>query len=642
MEADPVELDQITTLPNGIRVATEALPGHFSGIGVYVDAGSRYETPELRGVSHIIDRLAFKSTSKRTSDQMLEMLESLGGNIQCASSRESLMYQSATFNSRVEDCVGLLAETIRDPLITQEEVEQQLDTAAYEIGEIWSKPELILPELVHMAAYKDNTLGNPLLCPQERLEEIDRNVVEAYRKMFFRPERMVVAFAGVNHQEAVKLSEQYFGDMKEALLSQVGSEATLNTAAAPEGQSTIASTPSNVAYGASNPQESSKLLGKIPFFKNLSTSAQHSASHTDTPLTTSAFPEPNLDLPAHYTGGFLSLPHIPPPPNPALPRLSHINLAFETPGIGSEDIYALATLQTLLGGGGSFSAGGPGKGMYSRLYTNVLNQYGWVESCTAFNHSYSDSGLFGISASCEPRSIGSMLDVMCREFASLSAPTGFHALKEGEVQRAKNQLRSSLLMNLESRMVELEDLGRQVQVHGRKVGVTEMCAKIEKVTIKDLRRVAAEVFGGQIKNPGSGSGAPTVVLQEGLYDGEAPSQRRSFAWGEIQEKIARWQLGRRGKHVSYCRGKRVTNPNTSILLLEGVQDAQEASFYCGKKVAFVYRASSAVRGSKIRAIWGTVTRPHGNSGAVRAQFRSNLPPRSFGASVRVMLYPSNV
>ncbi|KAL1626173.1 Mitochondrial-processing peptidase subunit alpha [Diplodia seriata] len=539
---DPVELDQITTLPNGIRVATEALPGHFSGIGVYVDAGSRYETPELRGVSHIIDRLAFKSTTKRTSDQMLEMLESLGGNIQCASSRESLMYQSATFNSRVEDCVGLLAETIRDPLITEEEVYQQLATAEYEIQEIWSKPELIIPELVHMAAYKDNTLGNPLLCPQERLDQITKDVVEAYRKTFFRPERMVVAFAGVNHQEAIKLSEQYFGDMsKEPVLSQVGGQATLNA----EGQSTTTSTPPNVAYGATNPQESSKLFGKIPFFKNLSTSAQHSAQHTNSTLTTSAFSEPELTRPSHYTGGFLSLPHMPPPPNPALPRLSHINLAFETPGISSEDIYALATLQTLLGGGGSFSAGGPGKGMYSRLYTNVLNQYGWVESCTAFNHSYSDSGLFGISASCEPRSIGSMLDVMCRELSSLSAHAGFHALKEGEVQRAKNQLRSSLLMNLESRMVELEDLGRQVQVHGRKVGVMEMCGKIEKVTIEDLRRVAGEVFGGMIKNPGGGSGAPTVVLQEGLYDGEAPSQRKSFKWEEIQEKIGRWQLGRR-------------------------------------------------------------------------------------------------
>ncbi|KAF2091784.1 60S ribosomal protein L33-A [Saccharata proteae CBS 121410] len=98
----------------------------------------------------------------------------------------------------------------------------------------------------------------------------------------------------------------------------------------------------------------------------------------------------------------------------------------------------------------------------------------------------------------------------------------------------------------------------------------------------------------------------------------------------------------KGKHVSYCRGKRNTNPNTSILILDNVSDAKAASFYCGKKVAFVYRASTEVRGSKIRAIWGTITRPHGNSGAVRAQFKHNLPPKSFGASVRVMLYPSSI
>ena len=57
---DPTELDQITTLPNGIRVATESLPGPFAGVGVYLDAGSRYEDEEVRGVSHIVDRLAFK------------------------------------------------------------------------------------------------------------------------------------------------------------------------------------------------------------------------------------------------------------------------------------------------------------------------------------------------------------------------------------------------------------------------------------------------------------------------------------------------------------------------------------------------------------------------------------------------------
>lgn len=531
---DPAELDQITTLPNGVRVATEDLPGHFSGIGVYIDAGSRYESDALRGVSHIIDRLAFKSTTKRTADQMLEGIETLGGNIQCASSRESLMYQSATFNSAVPDTIALLAETIREPRNTEEEVERQLETADYEIGEIWGKPELILPELVHMAAYKDNTLGNPLLCPKERLDSIDQRTVEAYRKAFFRPERIVVAFAGVEHHAAVKMTEQYFGDMRQPGIT--------TSTTSPEAQQIQPPYPTSQIHA----QKDSRLMSKIPFFKNLSTSAQQNA--TVSPLDPSQLIPHPLDAPipyntpSHYTGGFLTLPPLPIPPNPSLPRVSHIHLAFESLPISHPDIYALATLQTLLGGGGSFSAGGPGKGMYSRLYTNVLNQYGWVENCMAFNHAYTDSGLFGISAACGTQYVPRMLDTMSRELSLLSAETGLGRLSEGEVKRAKNQLRSSLLMNLESRMVELEDLGRQVQVHGRRIPVKEMVANIESVTVADLRRVAKQVFGGQVQNPGHGSGAPTVVLQQGEEEGV---RIKEMPWAEIQERIGKWGLGRR-------------------------------------------------------------------------------------------------
>ncbi|KAF7868874.1 uncharacterized protein EAF02_009610 [Botrytis sinoallii] len=536
VQKDPAELDQITTLPNGVRVATEALPGHFSGIGVYIDAGSRYENEDLRGVSHIMDRLAFKSTSKRSSDEMLESIESLGGNIQCASSRESLMYQSATFNSAVPTTVALLAETIRNPLITEEEVSQQLVTAEYEIGEIWSKPELILPEIVHLVAYKGNTLGNPLLCPKERLSEINSNTIQQYRDTFYRPERMVVAFAGVQHEEAVKLAEQHFGDMPKSapILSQTGSETSLDSLSG-ETSSNSSISSSSSSTPPSPTQKPSTLISRMPFFKNISTSAPKNAS------VQNGFLNPlDLNQPSRYTGGFLALPTLPPPMNPALPALSHIHIAFEALPISSPDIYALATLQTLLGGGGSFSAGGPGKGMYSRLYTNVLNQHGWVESCMAFNHSYTDSGLFGISSSCSPGYVKNMLDVMCRELQSLTLDSGFSALQTAEVNRAKNQLRSSLLMNLESRMVELEDLGRQVQVHGRKVGVREMCKKIEGLTVKDLRRVATQVFGGLVKNAGEGSGSPTVVLQEGEEEGRV---YKNFSWEDIQDRIHGWKLG---------------------------------------------------------------------------------------------------
>ncbi|CAD6506170.1 BgTH12-07100 [Blumeria graminis f. sp. triticale] len=532
IQKDPAELDEVSTLANGIRVATEALPGHFSGIGVFIDAGSRYENEHLRGVSHIMDRLAFKSTKNRTSDQMLEAIESLGGNINCASSRESLMYQSATFNSAVPTAVALLAETIRDPLITEEEVQEQLETAAYEIKEIWSKPELILPEVVHMAAYKDNTLGNPLLCPKERFSEIDKKTVNDYRSALIRPDRIVLAFAGVPHEEALKLADQYFADMP--TLDSTNKNKLLETTEE-SSQDTI----SEITTTSPNLMESStsrkplKFLSRLPFLSGLS-SAEGFAPK-DPSLPEECFG------PSHYTGGFLSLPNLPRPVNATRPSLTHIHLAFESLSISSDDIYALATLQILLGGGGSFSAGGPGKGMYSRLYTNVLNQHGWVESCAAFNHSYIDSGLFGIAASCSPSHVALMLNVMCRELQALTLDTGYQSLQAVEVNRAKNQLRSSLLMNLESRMVELEDLGRQIQVHGKKIGVREMCSKIEKLTIDDLRRVAKIVVGGMVDNPGMGSGAPTVVLQE--CDEEGPT-RQAFKWEQIQDCIASWKLGK--------------------------------------------------------------------------------------------------
>ncbi len=511
---EPTDLDHITTLPNGLRVASEALPGSFAGVGVYVEGGSRFEDSSLRGVSHIMDRLAFKSTSARSADDMLERVEALGGNFQCASSRESMMYQAATFNNAIPQTVELLAETIRDPRLTDEEVAEQIETARYEIAEIWSKPELILPELVHTAAYKDNTLGNPLLCPEERLGEIGRDTVLRYRERFYRPERMVLAFAGVEHNSAVDLAKQFFGDMSTtSVSSRRGSESSVATSSS-----------------SSSPSSASTSSAAAASF---STSA--SRAHA-TPTSSSSLVYP----PSQYTGGFLTLP--PQPPSLHKTNFTHIHLAFEGLPVASDDIYALATLQTLLGGGGSFSAGGPGKGMYSRLYTNVLNQHGWVESCVAFNHSYTDSGLFGISASCLPGHTSAMLDVMCQELRALTLDGGFSKLGAVEVARAKNQLRSSLLMNLESRMVELEDLGRSVQVHGKKVPVREMCAKIEALTVQDLRRVASMVVGGKVKNGGGGSGAPTVVLQEAQAYGLTS---HTMTWDQIQDRIDGWKLGRK-------------------------------------------------------------------------------------------------
>lgn len=422
---------------------------------------------------------------------MLEAIESLGGHVTCASSREAIMFQGAVFNGDVPTLAGIMAETIRDPLITESEVSEQLETAAYEVQEIWAKPELILPELLHGAAFQGNTLGNPLVCPEDRLSVINKSLIDEYRRLFFRPERIVVAFAGVEHEVAVKLTERYWGDMEASPIT------TSSNSGSPAG-----------------------ILSKIPFVNKAPAS-----SGIDI----------NVKESSHFTGGVYTLPHSTVPTH--LPLFTQLQIAFEGIPINDPDVYALATLQTLLGGGGSFSAGGPGKGMYSRLYTNVLNQYGWIESCVAFNHSYSDSGLFGIAASCNPQAGHALVDVILKELVNCTKKIGFNALQHEEVERAKNQLRSSLLMNLESRMVVLEDLGRQVMTHGRKVSAVEMGKKIDALTVEDVRRVAERVLCGKVKNVGQGTGQAAVVIQA--------DANKVTEMGDVMKRVAKFGLGRK-------------------------------------------------------------------------------------------------
>lgn len=97
-------------------------------------------------------------------------------------------------------------------------------------------------------------------------------------------------------------------------------------------------------------------------------------------------------------------PRINPGPTP-LPELAHLSIGVESCHYDDPDFFAFTVLNTMMGGGGSFSAGGPGKGMYSRLYLNVLNKHHWIYSATAYHHSYADTGLFCIHGSCHPTQV---------------------------------------------------------------------------------------------------------------------------------------------------------------------------------------------------------------------------------------------
>jgi mitochondrial-processing peptidase subunit alpha len=143
----------ITTLPNGIRVASEDVPvtltsltphraagqrrspltlfvlrgqGPSACIGVFVDSGSVYETKETTGVTHLLEKLAFKDTAHRSHLQVVEELEIAGGNVRATAAREQMVYSYDTLKAYMPVAVELLLDCVRNPLFPQDEVDRQV------------------------------------------------------------------------------------------------------------------------------------------------------------------------------------------------------------------------------------------------------------------------------------------------------------------------------------------------------------------------------------------------------------------------------------------------------------------------------------------------------------------------------------
>lgn len=420
---------EVTVLSNGLRVASEKKFGQFCTAGVVIDSGPRYEVTYPSGICHFLEKLSFGATHKyATRDLMLRELERHGGICDCQGSRDTTVYATSADSRGLEAVTQVLAEVTLRPQLSSEEIEAARQAVAFELDTLSMRPEqeTILMDMIHAAAYKGNTLGLPKICPHETVNKIDRGIILKYLQNHYTPSRMVVAAVGVEHGSFVEFVQKYFVDMK--------------------------------------PTWHTEALNK-------------SESDADKSI-------------AQYTGGMEQEEcEIPLYPGSDLPELSHVVIGLESCSHGDPDFVATCVLNMMMGGGGSFSAGGPGKGMYTRLYTNVLNRYHWMFNATAYNHAYGDTGLFCVHAASPPVRLYDTALVVARELAHMAGKVG-----ENELRRAKTQLQSMLLMNLEARPVVFEDVGRQVLATGKRKPPSFFINEIEKISADDIVRVARRML----------------------------------------------------------------------------------------------------------------------------------------------------
>ena len=128
--------------------------------------------------------------------------------------------------------------------------------------------------------------------------------------------------------------------------------------------------------------------------------------------------------------------------------------------------------------------------MFTRLYTQVLNRNYWSESVESFLSIHEHSGLIAIDGACPPDKLSNLIQVIVQQFSNLS----LLPVTDEELSRAKNMLKSSMMMQLESRLIQCEDIARQFVTYGKRDSQAVMCAKIDAVTAADIQAVASRMM----------------------------------------------------------------------------------------------------------------------------------------------------
>ncbi|KAF5935143.1 hypothetical protein HYC85_026272 [Camellia sinensis] len=183
-----------------------------ASIGLYVDCGSIYETPVSFGATHLVERMAFKSTTNRSHFGIVREVEEIGGNVAASASREQMGYTYDALKVYAPEMVELLIDCVRNPVFMDWEVNEQLQKVKAEIAEASNNPQGLLLEAIHSAGYY-GALANPLLAPESAINRLDCRILEEFVAENYTARWMVLAASGVEHEELLKIAEPLLSDL---------------------------------------------------------------------------------------------------------------------------------------------------------------------------------------------------------------------------------------------------------------------------------------------------------------------------------------------------------------------------------------------------------------------------------------------
>jgi predicted Zn-dependent peptidase len=392
---------QRAVFANGLTVLTEKMD-HIRSVsmGIWIKSGSRHEDPNFNGISHFLEHMVFKGTSNRSAEDIARQVDSIGGNMDAFTGKETICFNVKVLDEHLPIAVDVLSDMVLHPVFDGKEIIRERGVILEEIKMDEDNPDYLVHEIFTQNFFKDHPLGKPILGTKETVRRFSQEAILDYYGGKFAPGNMIISAAGnLDHHEFVELLRERFEQL-------------------PPGTNGWHDTP---------PKTNSRII-----LRNKKS-------------------------------------------------LEQVQICVGVPSysISHDRRYVTYVLNTLLGGG-----------MSSRLFQNVREKQGLVYSIFSELNPFRDAGMMSVYAGTSRESAGKVVKAIVNEFHQLKSV----AISEEELKRAKDQLKGSLMLSLESSTARMSNLARQEMYYDHFIGMDEIINRIQAVTVEDLLKSANELF----------------------------------------------------------------------------------------------------------------------------------------------------
>jgi len=204
-----------TTLPNGLLVLTERM-SHLRSVamGVWIDCGSRDETPATNGISHFIEHMVFKGTTTRSAKDFAREVDAIGGNLDAFTGKETICFNIKVLDENVPAALDLLTDLVLHPTFAPDDIAKEQGVILEEIKIDEDNPDYLVHELFTQNFWKGDALGRPILGTAKTVSSFTQQIVlDEYARRFTPPNMVFSAAGNIDHDAFVAQVELAFNSL---------------------------------------------------------------------------------------------------------------------------------------------------------------------------------------------------------------------------------------------------------------------------------------------------------------------------------------------------------------------------------------------------------------------------------------------